>query len=280
MRFSTAKFLSFFSAPLIPLIIVLAIAVVMAIFGMVSLIPFVGPIAVGVGFVLFLLGGFLITLVFFGWIGGSGLMYPTIAVEGSDSFDAISRSFSYLYARPWKLAFYAAVALLYGSICFIFVRFFIYVLLRVTERATGAWAYARETASGVSPFSVMLPPQRGTQFLSYWPNFFDLGPGQSIGALFIWLWVSLVVGMLGAFAISFYFSAGTIIYMLLRNDVDATELDDVYIDQPDEEFVETAPAVATASAVPGTAVQGQPADVAALHPRQPMPPENQPPQAQ
>ena len=38
----------------------------------------------------------------FGTVGGFGLMYPTVAVEGSDSFDAISRSFSYVFARPWR----------------------------------------------------------------------------------------------------------------------------------------------------------------------------------
>ena len=40
------------------------------------------------------------TLILLGLTGGFNLMYPTIAVEGSDSFDAISRSFSYVYARP------------------------------------------------------------------------------------------------------------------------------------------------------------------------------------
>jgi hypothetical protein len=56
--------------------------------------------------------------------------------------------------------------------------------------------------------------------------------------------------MLGAFAISFYFSANTIIYMLMRHEVDATELDDVYLEQTEEDFgdlsapSQTAPAAA------------------------------------
>ena len=44
--------------------------------------------------------------------------------------------------------------------------------------------------------------------------------------------------MLGAFAISFYFSASTVIYVLLRAKVDATELEDIYLPDADEEFVE------------------------------------------
>jgi hypothetical protein len=55
--------------------------------------------------------------------------------------------------------------------------------------------------------------------------------------------------MLGAFAISFYFSANTIIYVLMRHEVDATELDDVYLEQTDEDFGEL-PAPAPTPAAP------------------------------
>ena len=40
--------------------------------------------------------------------------------------------------------------------------------------------------------------------------------------------------------ISFYFSANTIIYYLMRREVDATELDDVYVEETDEDFGERA----------------------------------------
>ena len=62
------------------------------------------------------------TLVALGTAGGFNLMYPTIAVEGSDSFDAISRSFSYIYARPWRMIWYTMVAIVYGALTFLFVR--------------------------------------------------------------------------------------------------------------------------------------------------------------
>ena len=72
----------------------------------------------------------------------------------------------------------------------------------------------------------------------------------SLGAFLIAFWNYLAISMLGAFAISFYFSVNTIIYYLMRREVDATELDDVYLEQPDEDFTETpvAPSVSTAGA--------------------------------
>ena len=70
-------------------------------------------------------------------------------------------------------------------------------------------------------------------------------------------WVYLVIGLVGAFAISFYFSANTLIYYLMRREVDATDLDDVYVEEMDDEIPDTeAPPVVTE--VTPTVVEGTP----------------------
>jgi hypothetical protein len=74
--------------------------------------------------------------------------------------------------------------------------------------------------------------------------------------------VYLAIGLLGAFAISFYFSANTIIYYLMRREVDATELDDVYLEQSDEDFAEPAPPT-TAPTAPGADASAAPATTTA-----------------
>ena len=43
-----------------------------------------------------------------------------------------------------------------------------------------------------------------------------------------WFWVIIVVGLMVSYVISFYFSANTIIYALMRKRVDKTALDEVY----------------------------------------------------
>ncbi|HUB25819.1 MAG TPA: hypothetical protein VL992_10360, partial [Tepidisphaeraceae bacterium] len=120
--FAVGKFLSFLSAPIIPLVIVVIVGLLVAAASLVGNIPFLGPIIIGGGFIVALLGGFIMTLVILGSVGGFNLMYPTVAVEGSDSFDAISRSFSYVYACPWRMLFYTAVAVGYGAATYLFVR--------------------------------------------------------------------------------------------------------------------------------------------------------------
>ena len=77
--------------------------------------------------------------------------------------------------------------------------------------------------------------------LSYDIDFLALRGDQDIAAALVAFWVYLVIGMIGAFLISFYFSANTIIYYLMRREVDATEPDDVYLEQSDEDFGEPMP---------------------------------------
>jgi hypothetical protein len=243
LRFSSGKFLSFVFAPLIPVVIVLAVGLVIAVGGLLLYIPFVGEILVGVFFFLALAGGFVMTLVALGTAGGLNLMYPTIAAEGSDSFDAISRSFSYVYARPWRMLWYTVVAIIYGAFTFLFVRLFIYLTLGFAHKFTGLWV-ARSTGGEQSMWNAIWPGP-SLFHLPYELNSISLSFGQKVAAFFVALWVFLAISFLGAYLISYYFSSSAIIYALMRREVDATELDDVYLEQSEDEFAEPAPVTST-----------------------------------
>jgi hypothetical protein len=51
-----------------------------------------------------------------------------------------------------------------------------------------------------------------------------------VAAVLVYLSSLVVVALVGAFVISFYFSANTIIYSLMRSKVDNTAIDDIYTD--------------------------------------------------
>jgi hypothetical protein len=281
LAFSFGKFLSFVSAPLIPLVLVLLVGLVPLIAGALSSIPYgIGSLfnmLMGLLFPLLLACGAVMTLVLLGTFGGFNLMYPTIAVEGSDSFDAISRSFSYVYARPWRMAFLTLVALIYGALCYLFVRTFVWLMLTLTHHFVGAgmWAMApsMEPLWGVMWRGPTAAPGR----LSYDIDFLTLSVTQDIAAFLVAFWVYLVIGMLGAFAISFYFSVNTIIYYLMRNEVDATELDDVYLEQTEEDFADaTAAPVTVTTATVTEAPSNTPTPPADSPPATDKPPEPPP----
>lgn len=259
-RFAFNKLLSFIFAPVIPLMIVLVVGAIMAAGGLLFYIPVVGPALAGALFFLALLGGFIVSLVLLGTVGGFNLMYPTIAVEGSDSFDAISRSFSYVFARPWRMLFYTVVAVVYGALTYLFVRFFIWLMLAVTHFFV-SWLLRGQSAE----YFPQMWPWPDFMRLPYDVNYQGLATSEDFGAALISFWVYLVISMLGAFAISFFFSANTIIYYLMRREVDATDFEEVYTEDAEDEFGELAPLPGGSaadtppdSATPETAVRVDP----------------------
>ena len=245
LRFSAGKFFSFLCAPVIPLIIIGVVGLIVAIGGLLLYVPFIGEIAVGVFYFLALAGGFVMTLVTVGTIGGINLMFPTIASEGSDSFDAISRSFSYVYNRPWRMFWYTCVSIAYGALTFLFVRIFIFLMLGFTHHFTGLLVVKEGNAGG--PAFQGIWPGSKLWNLTYSVNHLSLTSGQRIAAFFVALWVFLAIAALGAYVITYYFSSSAIVYFLMRREVDATEMDDVYLEQLEEEFVEPSPSTTTAT---------------------------------
>ena len=245
LNFSSGKFLSYVFAPVIPLFIILIVGLIVAAGGLLVNVPYLGEILVGVFFFLALAAGAVMTLVALGTAGGLNLMYPTVAVEGSDSFDAISRSFSYVYARPWRMLWYTVVAIAYGAITYLFVRLFVFLTLKFTQVFVGFWVL-RHAEDGQHLWPAIY---HGPSFwqLPYHIDYFALSGGSSIAAYLISLWVHVVIAFLGAYVVSFYFSANTIIYYLMRREVDATELDDVYVEQSEDEFMEPATATMTST---------------------------------
>src|SRR5262249_5253806 len=155
--------------------------------------------------------------------------------------------FSYVYARPWRMLFYTTVAVIYGALCYLFVRLFIALMLSLIHHFVGAGFFA-EAANTAPLWNSMWSGPQHSGTLSYSLDWRSLRWDQRIAACLYAFWIYLVVGMLGAFVISFYFSANTVIYYLMRNEVDATEMDDVYVEQSDDDFSDTSMPIATATA--------------------------------
>ncbi|UCD27381.1 MAG: hypothetical protein JSV03_09640 [Planctomycetota bacterium] len=257
LGFASRRFVGFFTAPLIPIGLIIFIGLVLTFGGLVSAIPYFGEILAGVAMGLALIGGFLMTLVIIGLLAGGSLLWPTIAVEGSDSFDAMSRSCSYIYSKPWRSGFYALVAMVYGSICYMFVRFFTFIMLKGTrffvDIGMGATDRPGTGIAGATKLDTLWPQPT---FGNFRPPTASLGMEgwDPAGCFLIGIWLLIVVGLMVAFLISFYFSGSTIIYFLLRREVDATDIEDVYLEEEEEAEMgeETAAGEVTAAESPET----------------------------
>jgi len=222
LRFGGRKFHSFLTAPVVPFAIIALAGGFIFLLGLAGhYIPYVGELSLGLfmPMALLLAGG--IAFFTIGTLAGFSLMFPTIAYEDSDCFDAFSHSYSYVYAQPWHMGFYTIVAFIYGAICYGFVRFFSYLLLRITYLFLQLGFFRDETA-----LTALWPKPQFTDFLGA----AEAAPANwcgSVGAFLIYVSVLVVAGLMISFVISFYFSSNTIIYALMRKRVDRTRLEDV-----------------------------------------------------
>lgn len=239
LKFALKRFLPLFFAPTAPVILVALLGlVIIFILGLASNIPWVGELILALFFIIILFAGLLMTFTVIEAGAGINLMFGAIAYDNSDTFDAISRSFNYVYLRPWRLAFYTLLVAVYGSICYLFVRFFAFVLLGISRwfLQLGVLTHGSR-AEQFNKLAVIWPRP---EFFNLLGNGLDFSrnPTESIAAFVIYLMVLLVSGLVVAFAVSFYFSAGSVIYCLLRNKVDNIALTDIFIEaeqmaQPD-----------------------------------------------
>ena len=249
IRFTTSRYLSFLSAPLIPLVFVGIVAIFLLIFGLFDLIPVFGDIVVdGLGWPLVLLAGLAMAVVLVGLVGWP-MMYGTISAEGSDSFDALSRSYSYVYQSPWHYIWYGLVALAYGAIVVFFVglmgSFTVYLgKLGMTPAASIVSSRAPEylfvyapTSFGWRDLLLGNVPESDLLASMSWYKF--------VGAFMVGVWLYLTFLMVVGFAYSFFWCESTIVYLLMRRKVDDTELDEVYLE--DDELDEAYPTGASSS---------------------------------
>ncbi len=238
--FSFKRFLNSCTVFFAPIGVIVFIGMFIFLLGVVGNLPWIGELSIGLFSILALVAGVLITVVLIGTIGGISLMFPAIGFESSDGFDAISRSFSYVYSKPWRMGFYSIVAAFYGGVCYVFVRFFAYLILAVSRWFVQLGLLASSSrGEGVNKLEVIWPRPEFVNLLGSTDEV-SRNMTEAVSAFLIYIAILLVAGLVISFVVSFYFSANTIIYALMRNKVDNTSLEEIYT-QSEQEMGEFEP---------------------------------------
>lgn len=216
--FSLNKFPSFFAAPLFPLLGILLAMIPVALLGLIANIPAVGMFITGLLFPIALLCGLFMTIIAIGYLFGWPFMWSTISTEGTDAFDALSRAYAYVYQRPLHYLFYAVVAMVLGSLGYFVVNLF---------------------ANGVACFTIWAASWGMSDELLGPIHSYLAGGGSAElgwGASLIVFWVQCVKLIATGYLASYFWTATTAIYLLLRRDVDATEMNEVYLTDEEETY--------------------------------------------
>jgi hypothetical protein len=102
-----------------------------------------------------------------------------------------------------------------------------------TKDCLAAGAFS-EIADGQTRLDAIMPDPQWGRLLSDadWDN---LDRSGTVAAAVVRAWVMLLIAVLPAFAVSYYFNAQTWVYLLLRRFADQVEFDEVYIEQDAED---------------------------------------------
>lgn len=280
--FAKEKCLNLFTAPLFPLIFLGILTFFLASFGLIEGFTYwFGDIVLaGFLFPVVIVLGLIMAVVVVGLVGWP-LMNPTIAVEGSDNFDALSRSYSYVYQAFWHYLAYWGVALVYGAALIFFIGFMGSLVVYM-----GKWGLSR--APGLQ--SSNPASDRDPAYLFYYaPTSYDwrdllikdnphvvvsrttvtasgavlksyeftpdyekeLSVPNRIGAVLVGVWVGLFFLLVVGFGYSYFWCASTLIYFLMRQHVDDTEVEEVFYEEDEPESPPSS-VVATPAAKPNT----------------------------
>ncbi|MCG3127594.1 MAG: hypothetical protein CHACPFDD_02460 [Phycisphaerae bacterium] len=268
IRFARGKLDAFVLSALLPAAILIGLALLLALAGAATIIPFIGVVLAGLFYVVALLLGLGLALFLIATLLGFSFMWPTIATEGSDYTDALSRSLGYVGQRLWHTGFGSIVLWVYGGACLLVVRFIALVTLKCTHMATG-WGMnllGTRMSSRTSTFGKLdamwhMPGWSDLSFIPtasatpFWGAFgqVPLSASEQLAAWLIAVWVFLLVGAVFAFGLSFYFCGSTQLYLLLRREIDGTDFEEVF----SESFEGALPAAETPNTSAGTAAESR-----------------------
>jgi len=224
LRFSSKRILSLVSAPLLPFAGMGFFWFLCMLIGLLANIPGAGAIIVSLLWGLAFLFAFVMSLILLITLAGWPLMMTTISVEDSDGFDGLSRVFSYLFGRIWYFLWLVLVTFCYGSLCLFFAELLIQLVSYLSFWGVSWGMGGEETA-----------------------NLFQQNQ-NSIASTIALGWQSILRILFSGFIISFFWSANTVIYFLLRKCDDGTPLDHVYNTEEEEEQAADLPLAGVAKA--------------------------------
>lgn len=136
------------------------------------------------------------------------MIVPALMCEGTDAFDAVQRCYAYVIARPLRLLVHAGILLLLGAVSIAVFSEVAQGSIRLTD-----WAASR------------LNSDAGVRVLEGGP---DLEATQPAAHGIIAGWRGLVAVVVAGFAFSYFFTAGTVLYLIARRICDGQGVGDIW----------------------------------------------------
>jgi hypothetical protein len=172
---------------------------------------------------------FLLFGLMFAW----PLIVTSVAAENQNALDAVTRSLAYVFQRPLNYALYGLIALAFGGFCWLIVS---QIAASTIQLAfwNGSWGASVYNENRMDEFigtrSFELEPARASEAAAV-TNPDERAFTLKAGANLIRFANGLVSTLAVAFMYGLFWTLSSGVYLLLRHDVDETEMDEVFIDE-------------------------------------------------
>ncbi len=208
VAYAMRRWASLAGAALIPLALMGLIGALIRLAGWALLSVSVIDVLGGVAYGLMLVGGVALWAMIVGYAAATPLLAPAVMVEDGDAMDAVQRGYAYIVGRPGRAAIYGGVALIEGAVAAVLARMFLATVIFSTAALATAW----------------VGPGRAKALLLE-------AKGQPLAGWLIGQWHHLAWLIFAAFAVSLYFTASTLVYLLLRRVNDEQDIRDVWMER-------------------------------------------------
>lgn len=226
-EFASEKFLAAAGAVGIPLLGIAAICIPMFLVGLFMGLD-VGVLLVGLLWFVVLMISAAVAILLLGLMFGWPLMIASVACEGQNSFDAMTRSYAYVFQRPLNVLLYCLISMAFGGFCW-------FVVATLTDGALGLsyWSTSFGTRMMDSEQVDRIDVIRGVAA----PLAMNEGKLEAIepssalrgGQTMIRVWSWLARSVAAAFIYGLFWCMASAVYLLLRKDVDDTEMDEIFL---------------------------------------------------
>jgi hypothetical protein len=249
LKHAVRKLPSYSLPPLIAMVWAAVFALILMLIGLAMRVPIFALLA-GIFWPFALLQGLLMAILLLGLLAGWPLMWATVSVEGTDSFDALSRSFAYTYHRPFRLLWYVLFAVFLAVISMFVVKLFAASAIALAHWSVD-WTLDDRTMDEVvtpkraddnqalpPPVDAPPPPPADATVVDEpaaapdqpdQMNWMRRGARKSIA-----FWKTMVQAIAAGYQAAFLWVAAVGVYLLMRRDIDGVQLNEVYVDPADE----------------------------------------------
>lgn len=218
MAFSLSRFGSIVGAQLGPWAFVALMVLGLAVAGWVLFsLPAVNTLG-ALLFPLFLLGAFVTVIVALGALVGCPMLIPAVTCEGVDGLDGVQRVYSLVFANPLRLILYLVFLGIIGGAVLLVADVVIDGSRMLAAGAASAWSGAQGEQIFVAPAE-----DPGPWLLSL----FNADPNAPRDIVSIW--TGLFGLIVSAVMVSWYASASTLLFLMMRQATTGQERTEVWL---------------------------------------------------